>query len=353
MLRRLDGEASDAGRDAGPEDLCHVSDTQPGWTRRRAGRGFTYLDAQGRPIRDDARLTRLRALAIPPAWREVWICPDPNGHIQATGRDARGRKQYRYHPVWAEAQGAQKFAGLGDFGRALPALRAQVDADLRRRGAPPERVMATVVRLLDIGLIRIGNDCYAAENRSFGATTLRARHLTLQGSTLRFTFTGKSGKEWRLKVHDRRIATALRSIQDLPGQRLFRYLDDEGRPQDLLSQDVNAYIRAAVGEEFSSRHFRPWGGSVQALGLLGQCDRPEGKAARARALNAAIAEVARRLHNTRAVCRQSYIHPAILTAWEDGGLTPALSDLRRRLPRPLKGLDAGESLFLRWLDRRG
>ncbi len=352
MLKRLGDPAQTPPGPQSGAALRYVNDDEPGWSRRGAGKGFYYLDETGTRISDPECLTRLRALAIPPAWREVWICAEPEGHIQATGRDARGRKQYRYHPLWAQAQEEQKFASLGAFGHALPALRAQVDADLRRRGAPRERVMATVVRLLDIGLIRIGNDRYATENRSYGLTTLRARHVALEGSNLRFAFRGKSGKDWKLKVHDRRIATALRSIQDLPGQRLFRYLDEDGKPHDLLSHDVNAYIRAAAGEDFSSRHFRPWGGSVQALALLAACERPEGKTARARALNAQVAEVASLLRNTRAVCRRSYIHPAIVSAWEDGGLTPALTALRRRLPRPLKGLDAGESLFLRWLERQ-
>ncbi|MBN8290623.1 DNA topoisomerase IB [Rhodobacter sp. NTK016B] len=353
MLKRLVDQAQTPCGAASDAGLRYVGEDEPGWTRRGAGKGFYYLDLDGQRIADRDCVKRLRALAIPPAWRDIWICPDPRGHIQATGRDARGRKQYRYHPLWAQAQEEQKFASLGEFGHALPALRAQVDADLRRHGVPRARVMATVVRLLDIGLIRIGNDRYAAENRSYGVTTLRARHVTLDGSNLRFAFTGKSGKEWKLRVHDRRIATALRSIQDLPGQRLFRYLDEDGKAQDLLSQDVNAYIRAAAGEAFSSKHFRPWGGSVQALGLLADLERPEGKNARARALNTMVAEVATQLRNTRAVCRRSYIHPAIVAAWEDGALASALTTLRRRTPRPLKGLDAEESLFLRWLDRNG
>ncbi|MFN4099373.1 MAG: DNA topoisomerase IB [Pararhodobacter sp.] len=331
--------------------LIHVSDSEPGLGRRRAGKGFFYLDHRGKRIGDPALIARIRALAIPPAWSEVWICPEPAGHIQATGRDSRQRKQYRYHPDWDAWQGERKFAGLTAFARALPRLRDQVDRDLRRRGVPRERVIATIVRLLDKALIRIGNDRYALENRSFGLTTLTARHLALDGTSLRFSFIGKSGKEWRLSLTDRRIANAIRSIQDLPGQRMFRYHDDDGQLQDVRSQDVNTYIREAMGPDFTSKHFRTWGASVQAALSLSQLDTPPSRKAQVRLLNAAIDEVARSLRNTRTVCRQCYIHPRILDAWETGVLGDEMTALRRRLPRPLKGLEAGESQVLRWLSQ--
>ena len=232
----------------------------------------------------------------------------------------------------------------------MPKLRARVDADLRRRGLPRERVVASVVRLLDDTLIRVGNDAYAQQNNSFGLTTLRTRHLEIDGSSLRFTFTGKSGRQWRLKLSDRRVATVVRAIQELPGQRLFQYLDAEGGRRDLRSQDVNDYIHAAIGPDFSSRHFRTWGATVAAALALAATERPASRRDRVMALNAALDEVSARLRNTRAVCRRCYVHPALVEAWLDGRLGAEIEALRRRFPRPLKGLDAAESSVLRWLD---
>lgn len=346
----LAGRDAVAGAGCAP-GLIHVCDADAGYARRRVGRGFCFLDSRGARITDADTLRRIKELAIPPAWTRVWICPDPSGHIQATGRDARGRKQYRYHEDWNAYQRESKFAGLTAFAAALPQLRKRVDADLRRHGVPPERVIATIVRLLDRTLIRIGNDRYARENRSFGLTTLKTRHLEVRGDNLRFAFIGKSGKAWRLKLGDRRIANVIRSIQELPGQRLFRYHDGEGRLHDVCSQDVNDYIRSAAGPDFSSRFFRAWGASVQAALGLAACEPPASKAARRRMLNAVIDEVAKTLRNTRAVCRQSYIHPRILTAWEQGVLNSEMTAIRKRLPRPLKGLEKGESLVLRWLSQ--
>lgn len=330
-------------------DLLYVNDAEPGYRRRRAGKGFFYLDPAGRRLGDEGELARIGALAVPPAWTEVWICPDPAGHIQATGRDERGRKQYRYHPAWTAHRDEAKFSSLVAFARALPKLRARVDADLRKRGLPRERVVASVVRLLDNTLIRIGNDAYAQENRSFGLTTLRARHLEADGSRLNFSFTGKSGRKWQLKLSDRRVATVVRAIQELPGQRLFQYLDGEGGRHDIRSQDVNDYIRAAIGPDFSSRHFRTWGATVSAALSLAGTEVPGSKRERAVALNAALDEVAAMLRNTRTVCRRCYVHPAVMEAWQEGWLGPEMEAIRRRFPRPLKGLDASESAVLRWL----
>lgn len=335
---------------AGSADLVYVSDAEPGYRRRGAGRGFCYLDQRGRRIADREIIDHIRALAIPPAWSDVWICSKAAGHIQATGRDQRGRKQYRYHPAWTACRNEAKFSSLIAFARALPKLRAQIDADLRRRGLPRERVVAAVVRLLDHTMIRVGNDIYAQENRSFGLTTLRSRHLDIDGSSLRFSFTGKSGREWRLKLSDRRVASVARAIQELPGQRLFQYLDAEGGRHDIRSQDVNDYIRAAIGVDFSSKHFRTWGATVEAALALSQTGLPATKREQAIALNKVLDEVAKTLRNTRAICRRCYVHPAVVNAWAQGRLEEEMKALRRRLPRPLKGLDAGESTVLRWLE---
>lgn len=333
-------------------DLAYVNDTGPGYRRRRAGRGFSYLDPQGARLRDREALARIGALAIPPAWTEVWICPDSAGHIQATGRDERGRKQYRYHPAWTACRDEAKFASLAAFARALPKLRARVDADLRRRGLPRERVVASVVRLLDNTLIRVGNDAYARENNSFGLTTLRSHHVEVEGSRLRFSFVGKSGRIWRLKLSDRRVATVARAIQELPGQRLFRYLDEAGGGHDIRSQDVNDYIRAAIGPDFSSKHFRTWGATVAAALMLAETPLPGSKREQAITLNTVLDAVAKMLRNTRAVCRRCYVHPAAVEAWLEGRLGAEMAAIRQRLPRPLKGLDKEESAVLRWLSNR-
>jgi DNA topoisomerase-1 len=332
-------------------ELAYVSDLEPGYRRRPAGRGFSYLAPDGSRLADPDVLAHIRRLAIPPAWTDVWICPDPAGHIQATGRDVRGRKQYRYHPAWTACRNEAKFTSLAEFARLLPRLRQQVDRDLSLRGLPRERVVATVIRLLDNTLIRVGNDVYARENRSFGLTTLKTRHVEVSGASLRFTFRGKSGREWRLKHTDRRVAAVARAVQELPGQRLFQYLDGDGSRGEIRSQDVNEYIRAAIGAEFTSKHFRTWGATVAAALELSALDLPPTRREQAMALNQVMDKVARRLRNTRAICRRCYVHPVVVEAYEDGRLAPELRALRRRLPRPLKGLAEDESLVLRWLER--
>ncbi len=332
-------------------ELAYVSDLEPGYRRRPAGRGFSYLAPDGSKLADPDVLAHIRRLAIPPAWTDVWICPDPAGHIQATGRDVRGRKQYRYHPAWTACRNEAKFTSLAEFARLLPRLRQQVDRDLSLRGLPRERVVATVIRLLDNTLIRVGNDVYARENRSFGLTTLKTRHVEVSGASLRFTFRGKSGREWRLKHTDRRVAAVARAVQELPGQRLFQYLDGDGSRGEIRSQDVNEYIRAAIGAEFTSKHFRTWGATVAAALELSALDLPPTRREQAMALNQVMDKVARRLRNTRAICRRCYVHPVVVEAYEDGRLAPELRALRRRLPRPLKGLAEDESLVLRWLER--
>jgi len=331
--------------------LIHTTDTGPGLRRIGAGKGFYYRNNAGERITDPQVLARIRALAIPPAWRDVWICPEAAGHIQATGRDARGRKQYRYHPDWTARRDAAKFAGLAGFARCLPRLRRQVAADLRRRGLVRERVLAAAVRLLDATLIRIGNDAYASENSSYGLTTLRNRHLSLSGAELRLSFIGKSGQTWRLRLSDRRLARVIRDLQELPGQRLFQYPDDKGTCHDIHSHDVNAYLRRVMGDDVTSKHFRTWGATVQAARALARLPLPGTPRARATALNAVLDDVAKRLHNTRTVCRKCYVHPAAISEWEAGTLAQRLAAIERRLRRPGPGMSTGEAVVLRWLER--
>ncbi|MBL8582750.1 MAG: DNA topoisomerase IB [Rhizobiaceae bacterium] len=329
--------------------LAYVSDQTPGITRRRSGKGFSYRTPEGGLVRDRQTLARIRALAIPPAYEHVWICVDPDGHLQAPGREARGRKQYRYHPGWSEVRGKAKFDSLAEFGAALPLIREQVDADLRRRGLPQERVLASVVWLLQQTLIRIGNDTYARDNKSYGLTTLRQRHVQLDAGKIRLRFKGKSGKQWNLQFVDRRIVGVLRSMQELPGQHLFQYVDDDGTCRTVSSDDVNLYLRATTGAEFTSKHFRTWAGTVVAATLLGKTELPQTKAATARVLNAAVDLVAARLGNTRAVCRSAYIHPRIVEDWLEGKLAAALERAARSRSGSPEGLDADEALVLRWL----
>lgn len=333
-------------------DLVYVSDSAPGIRRIGAGRGFFYRDPAGCRITDQAVLDRIASLVIPPAWTDVWICTDPLGHLQATGRDARQRKQYRYHPDWSAQRDAQKFSSLAAFARGLPTLREHVERDMGAPALSRDRVLATVVRLLDRTLIRIGNDAYAAENQSYGLTTLRRRHLDLAGSKLRFSFTGKSGKEWSLQVTDRRIANTVRRLQDLPGQRLFRHLDEEGTLHDVHSHDVNAYMRAAMGAPFTSKHFRTWGATVQAATALAQTQLPDSRKEEARVLNQIIDTVAGRLGHTRTVCRNCYVHPRVIAEWQAGRITAQMGAIRGHLRRPRARLDPDEEVVLRWLERR-
>lgn len=332
-----------------PDDLSYVSDAEPGIRRKRAGKGFSFLTPEGAKLTDRDEVARIKALVIPPAWSDVWISPDPLGHIQATGRDLKGRKQYRYHTRWGEYRDDVKYQSLVDFATALPRLREKMEADLRKRGLPREKVLASIVWLLDNTMIRVGNPAYARENKSFGLTTLRARHVEVEGSKLRFAFKGKSGKEWNLKLVDKRMARIMKDILDLPGQHLFQYRDEEGERRMVRSQDVNAYIREATGEEFSSKHFRTWGGTTSAAALFSTVELPETKTETARVLNALIDKVAARLGNTRAVCRRCYIHPRVVDSWSTGRLMEELAEARKRYRKPIDGLDEEEALVLCWL----
>ncbi|WP_240002493.1 DNA topoisomerase IB [Oleisolibacter albus] len=334
-------------------DLRYVNDDEPGIRRRRTGRGFRYIGPDGAAVKDPADLARIRRLAIPPAYTDVWICADAQGHIQATGRDARGRKQYRYHPRWVEVRDADKYERLLAFSRALPLIRARIEADLHRPGLPREKVLACVVKLLDTTLIRIGNDSYAKENRSFGLTTLRDRHVQVQGRVMRFQFRGKSGKDWRLTLHDRRLARLVKACQDVPGQRLFQYVDTEGGRHGISSQDVNAYIRDCAGQDFSAKDFRTWAGTVLAAFALQELEQVDSQAARKRNLTAAIRKVASRLGNTPAVCRRCYVHPQLMSAYlEEGLIGQVQAEVRRALRPDLAGLSPEEAAVLAFLERR-
>jgi DNA topoisomerase I len=319
--------------------LRYVTDAEPGLRRRRAGKGFAYLRADGRRVADAATRERIRALAIPPAWTDVWICKDARGHVQATGRDARGRKQYRYHARWRATRDAGKFARLVEFGQALPKLRQRLARDLRRRGLPRAKVLAVAVELLAGTLIRVGNDEYARTNASFGLTTLRDRHVSFPGGgQAHFRFRGKSGQEHAVAVEDARLARLLRRCQQLPGQALLQYVGDDGRPQAIDSGDVNDYLREATGADFTAKDFRTWGGTLAAIQACVRTPVPRrgGERARAAALTAAVECVAAQLGNTPAVCRGSYIHPAVLYGWRDGSLRRAVKASDLRAPRRLE-----------------
>ncbi|MBB6468764.1 DNA topoisomerase-1 [Aminobacter lissarensis] len=330
--------------------LRYVNDDEAGISRHRSGKRFRYRDTNGRWLDDPSTIARLDALAIPPAWTDVWICSDARGHVQATGRDQRGRKQYRYHAKWSEVRGEDKFASLRDFAKALPKLRRRANLDLGKRGLPRDKVIAAVVWLLDNAMIRVGSTSYARDNGSFGLTTLRNRHVKVDGSELRFAFKGKSGKDWRLRLTDRRMARIIRQIQELPGQSLFQYLGDDSSRSTVTSDEVNDYIRRATDGPFSSKDFRTWGGTVRALALFGGHPLPEDKRAAAVACNAAIDKVAHQLGNTRAVCKKGYIHPEVIASWLQGRLPAELAAIRRRRNA---WMDADEQIAAQWLERQG
>src|SRR6478736_1833571 len=275
--------------------LIYVSDDEPGIRRKKAGSGFTYVDASGSTVRDPIVLKRIRSLAVPPAYKDVWICSDPNGHIQATGRDEKGRKQYRYHPRWREIRDGSKYEHMLEFAHALPALRKRIDADMARPSMSREKVLATVVHLLETTLIRVGNSDYAKQNKSYGLTTLRDPHVQVDGAELRFQFKGKSGKTWRLQVKDRRVAKIVKACQDLPGQDLFEYLDESGERQTVTSADVNAYLKEITGRDITAKDFRTWAGTVLAAMALAEFESFDSEARAKRNIRAAIDRVATRL----------------------------------------------------------
>jgi DNA topoisomerase-1 len=331
--------------------LRYLRDDGLGIRRRRAGRGFTYVDAAGARVRDRETLARVARLAIPPAWRDVWISPLAHGHLQASGRDARGRKQYRYHARWRIVRDDTKYARMIAFAAALPGIRARVAEDLRRQGLPREKVLAAVVRLLETTLIRVGNEEYARANKSFGLTTLRARHVDVDGATLTFEFRGKGGRPHRVDVNDRRLARIVEHCQELPGQELFQYVDADSQRRVVDSGDVNAYLREASGEDFTAKDFRTWAGTVFAALALSAMPAFDSPAAGKRHVSRAVERVAHELGNTPAVCRKCYIHPTIITTYLEGTLSDALvPHLERRVAASPHDLRPEERAVLALLD---
>jgi DNA topoisomerase-1 len=336
-------EANESAKVAG---LRYVNDGEAGIRRWRRGTGFVYVAPDGRRVRDERTLRRIRSLVIPPAWTDVWICSSERGHLQATGRDAKGRKQYRYHPAWRAVRDETKFERLVAFGDALPRLRARVMADLATTGLPREKVLATVVRLLDLTLIRVGNDEYARKNHSYGLTTLRDTHVDVTGARIHFHFRGKSGKQHAVEIEDKTLAKIVRRCQEIEGHELFQYVDEEGRSHVVESGHVNEYLRAVTGLDFTAKDFRTWAGTVlAAAALAGPRQIPNERRAKERVVTA-IRSVAARLGNTPAVCRKSYIHPAVLeTFLDEDRIDP------RTRARPTRGLDRDEARVLALLRR--
>jgi DNA topoisomerase-1 len=343
-------EPEDSAEEAG---LRYVNDGMPGIRRKGAGRGFSYVGTDGRRVTDKRVLGRIRSLAIPPAWTDVWICPIARGHLQATGRDARGRKQYRYHPRWHEVRDEVKYERMIAFGEALPRIRRRVDRDLSLPGMPRERVLAAVVRLLEKTRVRVGNEEYARENRSFGLTTLRNRHADVGSSRIRFRFRGKGGKEHEVELDDRRLARIVARCQELPGQALFTYLDEEGEARTVDSTDVNDYLREISGEEFSAKDFRTWAGTVLAAWALSELREFDSEAQAKKNVVRAVEAVAERLGNTPAVSRKSYVHPTVIDAYLDGDVVRgAREKAEEELSDSLGELPAEEAAVLALLRKR-
>jgi DNA topoisomerase I len=333
--------------------LVYVTDEAKGIRRESAGDGFKYLKPNGDPVSDDATLERIRKLAIPPAWTDVWICTRANGHLQATGRDARGRKQYKYHPQFREVSEQTKYEHMLEFARALPAIRARVAEHMALRGLPREKVLATVVHLLETTLIRVGNDDYARENKSYGLTTLRNPHVKVAGSELRFQFKGKSGKTWRLQIKDRRVARIVKACQDLPGQELFQYIDENGDLKDVTSADVNDYLREITGTDITAKDFRTWAGTVMAALALQEFEAFDTKATAKKNLKSAIERVAARLGNTPTICRKCYVHPEILNSYAEGSLLLKIKkEVEGELRDDLEQLKPEEAAVLSLLQAR-
>jgi DNA topoisomerase-1 len=333
--------------------LRYVSDDQPGYTRKPKGDDFEYFDTDGKRIGDETRLLRIRRLAIPPAYKNVWICPSPNGHVQATGRDARGRKQYRYHEHWREVRDENKYERMVVFGKALPKIRRRVNRDLKRRGLPREKVLATVVQLLERTFIRIGNEEYAKENKSFGLTTMRNHHVDVTATKLKFSFKGKSGIKHEVDVSDRRLAKIICLLQDLPGQNIFQYVDEEGEVRNIDSQDVNDYLREITGEDFTAKDFRTWAGTVLAAMALNAQEAFENKTQAKKNIKDAISAVAKILGNTPTVCRKCYVHPAVLETYLDGAMIEGLKQkTEETLERKLGDLRSEEAAVMSFLQAR-
>ena len=301
--------------------LRYVRDDAPGISRRKAGKSYQYLMPNKKPVHDKDTIARINKLAIPPAYKDVWICPYENGHMQATGRDARGRKQYRYHAKWQEVRSETKFSQIGEFAASLPAIRKRVAADLKRTGLPREKVLAAIVSLMDHCSMRVGNDQYAKDNKSYGLTTIRKKHVEVEGNTIFFEFTGKSGKLWQREVNSPQIAKIIKKCEDIPGQELFKYLDADGDRHDVKSDDVNAYLQEIAGKPFTAKDFRTWSATAMAIQLLGALEPNErtGRAS-AKALNDTIKQIAEAMGHTPAICRKCYIYPGVIDAYSEDTL---------------------------------
>lgn len=343
-------DPTDAAKSAG---LRYVTDTLRGIARRLDGERFAYLDAHGEPVTDEATLGRIKSLVIPPAWTDVWICPLANGHLQATGRDAKKRKQYRYHPRWRSVRDEVKYERMLKFGKALPQIRRTVDAALSLPGLPREKVLATIVHLLEVTMMRIGNEEYARTNKSFGLTTLRSRHVKVAGEEIAFRFRGKSGVFHTIKLEDRRLARIIARTRELPGQDLFQYVDDEGHQHTVGSADVNDYLRSITGEDYTAKDFRTWSGTVLAALALQEFEKFDSEAQAKKNIVRAIESVAEKLGNTPAICRKCYIHPAVIDAYLDGSILEALRErAARELIDDLHDLSPEEGAVLALLNQR-
>jgi DNA topoisomerase-1 len=343
-------DARDAAQSAG---LVYVDDQSVGLSRRKSGKGWSYRDATGAKIREKAVIERINRIGIPPAYTDVWICSDERGHIQATGRDAKGRKQYRYHERFREVRDSTKYEHMLTFAEVLPSIRERIDADMARRGLPRAKVLATVVRLLETTMIRVGNADYAKQNKSYGLTTLHDRHVKVDGGELRFRFKGKSGKQWNLKLADRRVARIVKQSQDLPGQHLFQYLDEDGEQREVTSSDVNAYLREISGSDITAKDFRTWTGTVLAALALAEFEKFDSEAAAKRNVRAAIEKVSAKLGNTPAVCRRCYVHPEVIDSYMSQALVLEIEQqVERELRENVSGLRPEEALVLAFLQRR-
>lgn len=343
----------DAFASAKAAGLRYVKDDAPGISRAAIKNGFRYLHADGQPVRNEDALARIKALAIPPAWTDVWICPHENGHIQATGRDAKGRKQYRYHPRWRAVRDEAKFDRMISFGKALPQIRKQVDAALVLPGLPREKILATVVHLLQATMMRVGNEEYARTNKSFGLTTLRDRHVQVDGPAVKFEFRGKSGVRHEIKISDARLARIIRRTRDLPGQELFQYVDADGQRHAIGSADVNDYLRALTGQDYTAKDFRTWSGTVLAAMALQEFEKFDSEAQAKKNIVRAIESVAKKLGNTPTICRKCYVHPAVLEAYLDGEMLKALQRrAQKKLETELHALEPEEAAVLAFLQDR-
>jgi DNA topoisomerase-1 len=346
----LPDDAVETARQVG---LRYVSDNMPGITRKPTKNGFRYVDADGKPIRDEETLARIKSLAVPPAWIDVWICPMDNGHIQATGRDAKRRKQYRYHPRWRSVRDEAKYGRMLSFGKALPVIRKKVEKALKLPGLPREKVLATVVYLLQATMMRIGNEEYARHNKSFGLTTLRDRHVHIDGSEVEFHFRGKSGVSHAITVDDPRLARIVKKSRDLPGQELFQYIDEDGEQCSVDSADVNDYLREITGEDYSAKDFRTWAGTMLAAIALQEYEKFDSEAQAKKNIVRAIESVAEKLGNTPSICRKCYVHPAVLDAYLDGTMLQALQQrAQEELLKDIQALRPEEAAVLALLQQR-